>query len=563
MTKQQLHDLIDQYIIENTQGRITATQVNEILSDLVDSLKSVQPAVTPEEGSSSGVAQGQYVEQVTQDTEGVINVIRKKLPGGYSLPTMNATTKGGAKLGNGLEVDNDVLSVKPRSSHNTGIDSATTDWKTKLLTGFTLVSGLSGIDYSGINASIPAATVTKENGQYIGTDGYMTGEQAVELQEAIDFIDEDCEEKSNKVTSLSPSSTDIQYPSAKAVYDQLLTKLGTTGTAYNTAAIPFAQVDNTSTSTAFTATVPGITQLKDGTCVMLHNGVVTSESGFTLNVNGLGAHPAFNNMTEATRDTTIFNVAYTMLFVYDATRVVDGITGAWCCYRGYDNNTNTIGYQLRTNSTALPMQSKTYRYRILFTSADGAHFVPANNSSSTNATAVRTVCQDPIDPFGKIVYYGTTASVDVGSRPSASNLWSQYTLSLGYSFNTTGAELTLTLWKPVYVKCAPQTNGSAIIDSTTPYVQDLPTTEDGKIYIFLGIAYDATHIELYQEHPVYYYKDGAIRLWTNTAEVDISGKENTSNKVTSLSSASTDAQYPSAKCVYDLVGDIETLLASI
>lgn len=37
----------------------------------------------------------------------------------------------------------------------------------------------------------------------------------------------------------------------------------------------------------------------------------------------------------------------------------------------------------------------------------------------------------------------------------------------------------------------------------------------------------------------------------------------TSNLVTSVSSSSTDTQYPSAKCVYDLVGNIETLLASI
>lgn len=37
----------------------------------------------------------------------------------------------------------------------------------------------------------------------------------------------------------------------------------------------------------------------------------------------------------------------------------------------------------------------------------------------------------------------------------------------------------------------------------------------------------------------------------------------TSNKVTSISSSSTDAQYPSAKCVYDIVGDIETALHTI
>ena len=41
------------------------------------------------------------------------------------------------------------------------------------------------------------------------------------------------------------------------------------------------------------------------------------------------------------------------------------------------------------------------------------------------------------------------------------------------------------------------------------------------------------------------------------------GMEATNNKVTSLSSSSTDTQYPSAKCVYDLIGDVETLLAAL
>lgn len=41
------------------------------------------------------------------------------------------------------------------------------------------------------------------------------------------------------------------------------------------------------------------------------------------------------------------------------------------------------------------------------------------------------------------------------------------------------------------------------------------------------------------------------------------GYQTTSNLVTSISSQSTDTQYPSAKCVYDIVGDIETLLAAL
>lgn len=299
-------------------------------------------------------------------------------------------------------------------------------------------------------------------------------------------------------TKVSDLTNDV--PFAKANND---------GASLSTMAIPFGYVDSTSTSTVFTATVEGITELKTGVCVMLHNGVATSAAGFTININGLGAKKSYNNLTNATQDTTIFNVAYTMLFIYDET--LDSGNGGWWCYRGYDANTNTIGYQLRTNSMSLPMQSVTYRYRILFTDMEGTHFVPPTNSSSTNATATRTVNQAPIDPFGRIVYYGTTASVAAGSRPAAAQLWQQYTATLGYSFNRTGAALTLTAWKPVYVKCAPQSDGSAIIDATTPFVQDLPTTEDGFIYIFLGVAYSATAIELTLEHPVKWYKDGAIR----------------------------------------------------
>lgn len=279
--------------------------------------------------------------------------------------------------------------------------------------------------------------------------------------------------------------------------------------------IHYGKVDSTSTSTKFTAQIPGITEYYDGLTILLKNGVVTSASGFTLDINGLGAKGSYSNLAAETRDTTIFNINYTMMFIYDSTRVAGG---CWICYRGYDANTNTIGYQIRTNGTRLPMKSITYRYRLLFRSADGLGLVPANNSTSTNATTARTVCQDKIDPFGEIFYYGTTASVAAGSMPSASYMWQQYLVTLGYSFNTAGGDLTLDDFKPVYLKAAPQSDGSAIIDATEPYVQSLPSTEDSKIYIYLGIATDATTMELHLYHPVYYYKDGAIRPWINAVD---------------------------------------------
>lgn len=249
---------------------------------------------------------------------------------------------------------------------------------------------------------------------------------------------------------------------------------------------------------------------------MLKNGVVTSAEGFTLNINGLGAKGSYSNLAASTRDTTIFNVNYTMLFVYDSTRVSGG---AWICYRGYDANTNTLGYQLRTNSSTMPVSDATYRYRLLFTQADGQKWVPANASSSTSADTSKTVNQRPIDPFGEIVYYGSTTALSAGSTPGTGVQWQQYTVTLGYSFNRTGSALTLTTNKPVYVKCAPQTDGSAIIDSSTPFVQALPTSADGKIYIFLGVAYSETAIELKMNHQVYWHDGTGIREWTGSVPV--------------------------------------------
>jgi hypothetical protein len=291
------------------------------------------------------------------------------------------------------------------------------------------------------------------------------------------------------------------------------------GNAVKSNGILYGAVDSTSTSTNFTVQIQGVTSYYDGLTIMLHNGIVTSAANFVININGLGGKPVYNNMaagnsttpTAPTRETTIFNLNYTMLFTYSST-IVDG--GGWVCYRGYDANTNTIGYQLRTNSTVMTVSDTARYYKLYFTSADGTQWVPASVNSTNNATSARPVNQRPIDPFGRIVYTSANTNYTAGSNLAATTIWDQYAFSLGYSFNRTGAALTMTSKKPVYAKCAPQSDGSAIMDADTPFVQDLPSTDDGKIYIFLGVAYSATNIELYPNHPVYHYKNGAVRLWT-------------------------------------------------
>ena len=270
------------------------------------------------------------------------------------------------------------------------------------------------------------------------------------------------------------------------------------------------QVDSSSTRTDIKATVPGVTELKDGLVILVKNGVVASTTNCTLNVNGLGAKRLSYSTTTSSFLTTQWATATTALLYYDED--FNSGAGAWVFYYGYDSNTNTIGYQLRTNYTTMPMTSNMVRYRLMFTAPDHNHYVPATNSTSTNSTTSRTPVTEKFDPFARICYYGTTTAVAAGANPSAAAIFDQIQLTLGYSF-AKGSALAMTPNVPVYLKCDPQSDGMAIMDSTTPWVQALPTSDDGKIYIFLGVADSATTIELFKDHPIYWFKDGRVRYY--------------------------------------------------
>ena len=311
----------------------------------------------------------------------------------------------------------------------------------------------------------------------------------------------------------------LSYTSENPVQNKVITSsldfkadANTDGYANRTMGIPFGSVASTSTATLFTATIPGITELKNGVCMWLKNGVITSASGFTINVNGLGAKPVYNSMAAATRITTTFNVAYTMLFVYDEDRVAGG---CWMMYYGYNSDTNTIAYNIRISQSIRPMLNQLYRYQVLFTGTDGS-LIAANTYSNKPAQLDKTLMTDSFNPFEPIYYYTTTSAVSPGSNPSASYLYKQYTSTdLRYSFNT---GTTLIAGDPIYIQCSPQSDGSVKLSGDDCIVQALPNTEDGYVYILLGYAYDNYRIEMYLEKPVYWYKNGAIRPWTNEAD---------------------------------------------
>lgn len=302
------------------------------------------------------------------------------------------------------------------------------------------------------------------------------------------------------------------------------------GAADKAVSIPFAQVDTTSTATAFTATVSGITELRDGVCVYLRNDVITSASGWTLNINGLGAKPVYQTLAAATRVTTLFNVNYTMLFVYNSTRVTGG---CWDMFYGYNSDTNTIAYNVRSNASSGVMSAKLYRYQIVFTKPDGT-LLPANTVSNTTGTT-KALTTDAFDPFQPIYYYTTTTAVDPDAAPSASYLYLQYSaVDLRYGFNS---GTSLIAGEAVYLKLSPQSDGTVKLAGNACITHTLPSTADGYVYMYLGKAYSTYQIWLSANHPIVHYVDGALRVWTNAAAVTVPIASDVSPAMDSTASA--------------------------
>ena len=182
-------------------------------------------------------------------------------------------------------------------------------------------------------------------------------------------------------------------------------------------------------------------------------------------------------------------------------------------YDGSNNGLRETGddtniWQLRHNAGNYVVSTALYRY-MLCLQKNETTLIPMNAVNNSTATT-KTLTTDIFNPFGQIVYYNNTNTVNANASVGASALFEQSQLDLRYSFNT---GTTLTSHKDVYMVAVPQTNGMAKLHST-PITQTLPTSENGLIYILLGRAYSNYQIELYPMHPIYEYKNGSLGLYS-------------------------------------------------
>lgn len=263
-----------------------------------------------------------------------------------------------------------------------------------------------------------------------------------------------------------------------------------------------------------------ITEYKDGMIIDIKIPIAGNGTyGTVLQINNLGYKPVVYNINSMIG--TRYGVNSHVFAVYNSTQTASWYnnstsaiieTGCWQVM-DYDANTTSI-YTLMTYRGSKTVTGNLYRY-ILCLTKDESTLVPINSvmGTSPNGTTAttKTMTTESFDPFGMILYYGTATAINKGNAVAMSQMYRQNgSVDLRYSLN---CGQTLDSNKDVYLVVEPQSDGMVKLAST-PWSQDLPTEENGLVYLLLGHTYSKYQIELYPIHPGYYYKDGKILLYT-------------------------------------------------
>ena len=186
----------------------------------------------------------------------------------------------------------------------------------------------------------------------------------------------------------------------------------------------------------------------------------------------------------------------------------------WICDAYYDSNDHY--YLRRLQSDILAGPNKIFPYTIIMQIADG-RWESIVTSSSTGTSKARNTHGFRL---GQILLMYVNATFNENARVDNYTIWDQHTSSIDhrYSFNTTASATAGTIAnKPIYIVGALNATDGLFYLDTKWWTQTLPSTDDGKLYIYIGDAYDYYRFDYVANHPIYWFKNGAVRLFAQDA----------------------------------------------
>ena len=284
-------------------------------------------------------------------------------------------------------------------------------------------------------------------------------------------------------------------------------------------------VDDTSTSTAFTATISGITQLYDGLTISLKNTRVNSAARCTLNINNLGAKTVWASQLNAALTVNGFPKDSEFLFTYDYAN------DRWIKQQGSSTiNTDTIG---EYGGACIAGPGGIVKFSLAM-KVDETHWESLVTSSSFNTTKTRNTHGFLID--SPIIYQNDNNYIN-GNVISAYKCWltiqtfdTRYTTNAGSAFSSSGSPFYLVMYFQ---------DGKLYLAETW-WADSLPNLSDNNIYIYVGQMRSSYDAVLYPYHPMYKYINGS---WKQVFYADLIGDAATVNGHTVNADVPADANF--------------------
>ena len=280
--------------------------------------------------------------------------------------------------------------------------------------------------------------------------------------------------------------------------------------------IPYVKTDQTTISALLSGTCLDLDSLQEGQSIILHltSGTTTGSTVFsnscTLDLklsDGTYTGPNIIYYGATTKLTTHYPGGNDIRLTFHSGLTIGtatGLTGWWVegNYTGNDTLPNQLYYFGNIKSGNPGIQ----RYSLALLTSAGT-WTSITTTSVTGATS--TASTVGYLPGSDILYYSNTLAAG-GDGVYSYGYISIYSLDFRYSSNCLS---TLLKGMPVYLVGTIGADGLFYLDRQTWWTQNLPTSEDGKVYIFLGCAYSTYQLSLWAEHPIYQYKNGHIRLY--------------------------------------------------
>lgn len=301
----------------------------------------------------------------------------------------------------------------------------------------------------------------------------------------------------------------------------------------------------TDTRGHWTGTIPGVTELYDG--LVIHVRFTTAYYGNgegynTLDINNLGpkliwyrygsiltSHWGSNAEVTLTYRTTAgsYKVSKTTGELTNGTTYTDG----WVADYAYYSDTNWL-------ATAYYFRFKVHesgylgRYMLVMKCPNGTITgLSTNTTTNGNTLTNKSMFTGPL-LIDNVFYYRTTTAFAANAVLTSSTdnqMCENYgAIDARYTFN---CGTTLTANKPFFIVGSIGNDGYFHLDVTQPWALEYPTTEDNKIYIYVGYTYSTYQIWLDVNNPAYIYKNGKLQLYSQYASEtewnNITGKPST------------------------------------